>query len=240
MSATIDSKPLFVRLSATVIALVQSGLMLAGLALLAGLFALSQGERRVVEHLVTLMPEGRAASFSFASATDGGIGDSADDAAPASADALLSPRMRLALESVSRRYRVSTGPLVPIFAAAEAAGRELRLDPLLIVSVIAVESRFNPFSESVVGAQGLMQVIPRFHLDKLPDGADEQAIFDPVLNVRVGARILKDSIRRNGGVVNGLQQFAGAADDPEQRYAAKVLAELARLEAAGRVRQAQG
>jgi soluble lytic murein transglycosylase-like protein len=139
--------------------------------------------------------------------------------------------MRSALESVARRYRVSMGALEPIFVAAEAAGRDLRLDPLLIVAVIAVESRFNPFSESVMGAQGLMQVMPRFHQDKLPDGADELSFFDPVLNVRIGARILKESIRRNGGVVPGLQQFAGAADDAEQRYSAKVLQEKARLEA---------
>jgi len=234
MSATIESRPLLVRLTTTLLGFVQSSLMLAGIALIAGLFALAQGERRVVDQLVALAPQ-----------SDGAIPASAD-AGETGADnemspSILSPRMRGALDSVSRRYRVSAAPLVPVFAAAEAAGREHRIDPLLIVSVIAVESRFNPFSESVMGAQGLMQVVPRFHQDKLPDGADEQAIFDPVLNVRVGARILKDSIRRNGGVVPGLQQFAGAADDPEQRYATKVLAELARLEAAGqRGRSGQG
>jgi hypothetical protein len=76
-----------------------------------------------------------------------------------------------------------------------------------------------------------MQVIPRFHQDKLPDGADELSFFDPVLNVHIGSRILKESIHRNGGLINGLQQYAGASDDAEQRYAAKVLAEKNRLEA---------
>jgi soluble lytic murein transglycosylase-like protein len=92
-----------------------------------------------------------------------------------------------------------------------------------------------------MGAQGLMQVMPRYHQDKLPEGADELSFFDPILNVRVGARILRESIRRNGGLTAGLQQFAGAPDDAEQRYAAKVLAEKARLEAAaqrGRLREA--
>ena len=86
-------------------------------------------------------------------------------------------------------------------------------------------------AQSAMGAQGLMQVIPRFHQDKLPEGADELSFFDPVLNVRIGARILKESIRRNGGEVAGLQQFAGASDDVDQRYSAKVLAEKTRLEA---------
>lgn len=236
MSATIDSTPLFVRTTTAVLTIVQSGLMLAGIVLLIGLFALSQGDRRVVEHLSVLLPDGDEGVLSMnypaVSADEESVVDTAGP---------LSPRMRAALESVSRRYRVSMGPLEPIFSAAESAGREFGLDPLLIVSVIAIESRFNPFSESVMGAQGLMQVIPRFHRDKLPEGADGLSFFDPVLNVQIGARILKDSIHRNGGLVPGLQQFAGAAEDAEQRYAAKVLAEKARLEAAaqrGRLRNA--
>lgn len=229
MSATIDPKASLIRLASLLVGLLRSGLMLAGVALFAGLFALTQGDRRVVDQLYGLLPEGGGAQefLAYRNATDGSLPVGADGAA-----ASLSPRMEAALEFVSRRYRVSAGPLEPIFAAAEAAGREFGLDPLLIVSVIAVESRFNPFSESVMGAQGLMQVMPRFHQDKLPQGADELSFFDPVINVRIGARILKDSIRRHGGVVAGLQQFAGAADDGEQRYAAKVLAEKARLESA--------
>lgn len=149
----------------------------------------------------------------------------------------LSPQMRSALDYMSRRYRVSGDALEPIFATAEAAGRDLRLDPLLIVAVIAVESRFNPFSESVVGAQGLMQLMP-VHQDKLPVGADELSFFDPVVNVRIGSRVLKDAVRRHGGVTAGLQHFGGAMDDPTLRYSNRVLAEKARLDAVvQRVRQ---
>lgn len=142
----------------------------------------------------------------------------------------LSPRMRSALESVSRRYRVSMEGVKPVFEAAQVAGRNLHLDPLLIIAVIGIESGFNPFSESIMGAQGLMQVIPRFHPEKIPEGAGQSALFDPVTNVQVGAQVLKESIRRNGGLIGGLQQFAGASDDPEQRYASKVMAEKQRLE----------
>ena len=45
--------------------------------------------------------------------------------------------------------------------------------------------------------------------------------------------MLKESIHRNGGLENGLQQFAGAVNDPERRYSTKVLAERQRLEQAG-------
>ncbi len=77
-----------------------------------------------------------------------------------------------------------------------------------------------------------MQVVPRFHLDKLPEEADKSAFLDPVINVQVGARVLEESIRRNGGLENGLQQFGGAINDPSRRYSIKVLAEKQRLEQA--------
>lgn len=229
MSATIILKPTMHRATLAVASLVQFILMAAGVLLLVGLIAFYQGDQRIAAQLQVLLSEQIADG-----ARDGNtiaISSSVGAATAASSSDVLTPRMRIALEHVSRRYRVSMGALEPIFAAAEVAGRDLRLDPLLIVSVIAIESRFNPFSESVMGAQGLMQVMPRFHQDKLPDGADELSFFDPVLNVHVGARILKESIHRNGGLVSGLQQYAGASDDAEQRYATKVLAEKSRLEA---------
>ncbi len=148
----------------------------------------------------------------------------------------LTPRMQAALDYASRRYRVSADALRPIFAVAEESAREWRLDPMLIVAVIAVESRFNPLSESVMGAQGLMQIIPRFHKEKLPADSGKVALLDPLINVRVGAQALHEYIRRNGSVVAGLQQFAGASDDAEQGYSGRVLAEKERMESAARRR----
>lgn len=227
MSATIDLKPSMLRATNLVASVFQVVLMTAGVFFIIGLLNLYRGDGRMLEQLRSLLPADPAGYPAPAGAAPE-IAAVIEE--PVNAADPLTPRMRVALESVARRYRVSMDALEPIFTTAEASGRDLRIDPLLIVAVIAVESRFNPFSESVMGAQGLMQVIPRFHQDKLPKGADEMSFFDPVLNVRVGARVLKESIQRNGGVVPGLQQFAGAADDAEQRYAGKVLAEKARLE----------
>jgi hypothetical protein len=215
------------RSMATLSVVLQKFLMVAGLVFVTGLVAVQMGHAGLVDGLKSLVLAEEPQSI-----------DELEDVPAVSGvdSATLSPKMRAALDFVSRKYRVSDEALVPIFAAAQATGRELHLDPLLIVAVIGVESGFNPFSQSTFGAQGLMQVVPRFHLDKLPDESDQAAFLDPVVNVQVGARVLKESIRRNGGLENGLQQFAGALNDPARRYATKVLAEKQRLEQAPRQR----
>ncbi|HEX5392345.1 MAG TPA: transglycosylase SLT domain-containing protein [Rhodocyclaceae bacterium] len=160
--------------------------------------------------------------------------DTARNPASSPSVEILTPRMRAALGYASRRYRVSQDALEPVFMVVQKAAKEFTLDPLLIVAVIAVESRFNPISQSDAGAQGLMQVIPRYHMDKLPVGAGKLPFFDPAINVRVGAMALRDFIRRGGGITAGLQLFAGEMSDPGQSYSTRVLAEKERLEYASR------
>lgn len=156
----------------------------------------------------------------------------------ASVDQGLSPSLRAALDLAAQRYRVSATALVPVFEAAQNAGREFNVDPLLLVAVVAVESRFNPISESPMGAQGLMQIIPRYHADKISPAAGQLSILDPVTNIKVGAQVLREAIRRQGSVQDGLQYYAGAADDQDKTYASKVLAEKTRFEQAGKRKDA--
>jgi soluble lytic murein transglycosylase-like protein len=145
----------------------------------------------------------------------------------------LKPHFVGVLEYVKHRYRVSPDAVLPGFEVAELIGQERRIDPLLILAIIGVESGFNPFAESARGARGLMQVIPRFHMDKVPEGMGVRHLFDPAVNIRVGAHVLEDAIRRRGGITAGLQSYAGSSDS-KGRYANKVLAEKARLEKAAR------
>lgn len=141
----------------------------------------------------------------------------------------LSPEMQKVRDFVSQRYRVSDRALEPVLMAAESSGRKLGVDPLLIVAVMAIESSFNPFAESSMGAQGLMQVIPRFHLDKIGHAADDDALFDPMLNVHVGTLVLREGLQRFGSLQRALQYYGGALSDPNAKYANKVLAMKRRL-----------
>src|SRR5262245_10773495 len=135
---------------------------------------------------------------------------------------------------VSRRYRIAPDVTEVFVGAAHEAGREVGLDPLLILAVMAVESRFNPVAESLVGAKGLMQVIPQYHMDKLMEQGGAEAVLDPVTNIALGARILKEYIRRTGSLEAGLQFYNGALADPTSQYAQKVFAEKERLQEAVR------
>ena len=140
------------------------------------------------------------------------------------------PEYRTLAVYLARRYKVAQDATEQLVGAAHEAGSRTGLDPLLILAVMAVESRFNPIAESVMGAKGLMQVIPRFHQDKLSPLGGEDAVFDPMTNIMVGARILKDAVRRGGGLMPGLQLYAGAFSDDSQQYAQKVMAEKLRMQ----------
>lgn len=145
------------------------------------------------------------------------------------ASAARDPQQRALADHLARRFRVSADALDELVREAYAVGKATRLDPLLILAVMAVESSFNPIAESGFGAKGLMQVVPRFHLDKLAAHGGEDAVLDPRTNIRVGAQILREYVRQAGGLEEGLQLYAGAADDPSQSYAQKVTAEKRRL-----------
>lgn len=131
---------------------------------------------------------------------------------------------------LARRYRVATDATDMLVSAAYLTAKEIKLDPLLILSVMAIESRFNPFAESPVGAQGLMQVMSKVHRDKFEELGGVKAALNPVANIKVGSLILKDYVTRGGSVEAGLKLYVGAgASESDAGYGAKVLAEYQRL-----------
>jgi hypothetical protein len=131
---------------------------------------------------------------------------------------------------IARRYSVAPEPISRLVQEAWEVGHKARLDPTLVLAVMAVESGFNPFAQSHVGAQGLMQVMTRIHHDKYQVFGGMNAAFDPVTNLRVGVQVLKDCIARAGSLEGGLKYYVGAANLAyDGGYSAKVLAEAAYL-----------
>src|SRR4051812_6691594 len=133
---------------------------------------------------------------------------------------------------LSKKYRVAPEPLSALVAEAYEVGHRTKIDPTLLLAVMAVESGFNPFAQSPVGAQGLMQVMTGVHSEKYENFGGRLAAFDPVTNLRVGAKVLQECIHRAGSVQAGLKFYVGAALLVEDGgYADKVMAEHLRLQA---------
>ena len=131
---------------------------------------------------------------------------------------------------LARRYRVAVEPMSRLVQEAWESGRRSGLEPTLILAVMAIESSFNPFAQSSVGAQGLMQVMTRVHDDKYEPYGGVRAAFDPVTNLRVGVQVLKECVARAGGLEAGLRFYVGAANLADDGgYVGKVLAEQANL-----------
>lgn len=192
--------------------------VLAGFGLLALVLVAIEGGR--------VLPFGPATATAFAGTID------ATHALEAETAAVRDPQHKVLAGYLARRYRVAGDATVDLVSESYTVGKAVGLDPLLILAVISVESRFNPIAESDMGAKGLMQVIPKFHTEKLAVHGGQDAVLDPKTNILVGAQILKEYIRLAGGVEAGLQMYNGAHDDPTQSYAQKVMGEKQRLEQA--------
>ena len=138
---------------------------------------------------------------------------------------------------LSKKYHVAAEPVSALVSEAYELGRRVKLDPTLILAVMAIESGFNPFAQSSVGAQGLMQVMTRVHTEKYDVFGGKLAAFDPLTNLRVGVKVLQECISRAGSIEGGLRYYVGAANiEDDGGYAGKVMAEHGRLQqvAAGR------
>jgi len=141
------------------------------------------------------------------------------------------PREQATLATwIARRYKVAPEPVGALVQEAFALSKRAGLDPTLILAIMAVESSFNPFAQSAVGAQGLMQVMTRVHDDKYSAFGGVHAAFDPISNLRVGVQVLKECIARAGSVQAGLRYYVGAALlETDGGYAARVMLEQAHM-----------
>lgn len=103
------------------------------------------------------------------------------------------------------------------------AGRRVGLTPELLIAIMHKESTFRPKVQNRYGAQGLMQVVRRWHREKLKAS---ESLFDPAVNVRVGADILEEYLESVGGDLSkALAKYSGNS----RGYANKVLGESRKL-----------
>lgn len=144
------------------------------------------------------------------------------------------PEMRALRRYLARRYDTAEQQLTRWLKTVETEARRYGIDPLLVVAIIAVESGFDPAQQSSQGAIGLMQVIPKWHLDKIDarvDGDPEpDHLFDPKINIAVGVEVLAEGLARYRQLERALQYYNGSLNDRERRYSKKVLSVYRQLQ----------
>ena len=208
-------------------ALVGLSVMFLGLALVAHPDLRQTGESQLMGWLQARQDQAIAdGTFDGAEAAEP---DAVDRATATHPHSLPKPQAAVA-HWLSKKYRVAPEPVSALVAEAYGIGARTKLDPHLILAVMAVESGFNPFAQSAVGAQGLMQVMTKVHSDKYDSFGGKLAAFDPLTNLRVGVKVLQECIARAGSLEAGLKFYVGAANiEDDGGYAAKVMAEHGRL-----------
>lgn len=99
------------------------------------------------------------------------------------------------------------------------AGTKYAVDPLMILSIMSVESRFDYKAISPTGPLGLLQVAATWHKDKV---ASPAALFDPKTNIHVGTQIVKEYSERSSSDTEMLLRYNGSLGQAPV-YAVKVL-----------------
>ena len=175
-------------------------------------------------------PGGQVDQFAFATAAAVEVARSAGERARSAQVALTAVQARIAALSaveqeltdfqdaermgLARLLRDSTtlwgNQRQRVLSAIVRESRRNGLDPALVAAVIHVESRFDPFAVSYVGARGLMQLMPptaSWLLEK--DGAAGRLhpaqLFNPELNIALGTSYLARLMDRfEGDLVRAL------------------------------------
>jgi len=143
----------------------------------------------------------------------------------------LDPQQMALVQAIRSKYRVAPEPLNAIVLEVFDLANRAKLEPTLILAIIGIESNYNPFANSPIGAKGLMQVVPEVHSELFTPYGGTMAIFDPKTNLRIGVKILKKCIDLTGKLEDGLRLCKAGEDSLslEEEYISRVLAEQARL-----------
>jgi soluble lytic murein transglycosylase-like protein len=141
----------------------------------------------------------------------------------------LSPAIGALAKDIARRFHLAQSAAVGITHAAFSAGRMHGVDPVLVLAVAAVESKFKSRAVNpVTGATGLMQVVPQWHQDKIVRVGGDPALLLIQPNITVGTAILAEYLdAEDGNLENALSRYLGSGGG--MHYNERVHAELVHL-----------
>ena len=95
-----------------------------------------------------------------------------------------------------QRYTIERDEALSILRVVYQEAKLSDIEPDLVLAVIAIESSFDRFAISPVGAQGLMQVMPFW---KKEIGRSSDNLTDIAVNIRYGCKILQFYLQKSKG-----------------------------------------
>lgn len=123
------------------------------------------------------------------------------------------------------KNRVSLKDAVRMVNAAFKEASKHSFDPLLILAIMKPESSYNASARSREGARGLMQVIPRWHRDKIKG----RNIAHIETNIEVGSQVFADCLEsKKGYIKKAFQCYSSNA----RGYTAKIQSAYQQLQKA--------
>lgn len=136
---------------------------------------------------------------------------------------------------ISETYRVPLKTATLIVAKSVVESKTQQIDPFLVLALIGQESTYKKNAESPYGAQGLMQVVPRFHQVSMKKVGVQNILEAPIAKqIQLGTRVLKEFLGENKPVELALQHYnqgSSAIIDPNWKYAKGVLSKREELTA---------
>ncbi len=133
-------------------------------------------------------------------------------------------------EWLAKRYRIAGSGSKLLVEGAYNSAQDVRIDPLLVLAVMAIESRMNPYAVNV-STQNIIPTITKTKLKNFPEQAESQSDTQPLVNIKIGTQILKEYVQRGGSIEGGLKLYVGAAKTRGDRsYSARVMAEYRLLQ----------
>lgn len=136
---------------------------------------------------------------------------------PPTVDAPFVPTPGDIVATLRTQFRVSAADALKIAQAVVTEANRYSMSPVLLLSVMAVESGFDPRAVSSLGARGLMQVLPAAHPRAF---TDVKQLDDPAINVRIGSAILRDYLDASGGDIDAaLWRYSGGGKNYAHRVA---------------------
>ena len=126
-------------------------------------------------------------------------------------------KKRMVSKWLSKKYRVAETAVDKIVEISHLAAKKYELDPNLILAIIAI------------GAQGLMQIMPKYHQEKLQKFDEINPALSYEINIMVGAQILKEYLDAHSSLNTALLRYVGVGANGKSSYPQKVFTMRSRI-----------